>query len=527
MTVSRHSKVVSFAEAARLIPDGAVIGCCGVIGWITPDRMLQSIAERFARESHPSGCTFFFPCGTGDAIDIKGMDHVAIPGLMRRIISGSYINPRHPRTGERPRLMQLLHANAVEAYSWPIGATMQWLREVARKSPGLFTEIGIGCYIDPRQTGGKITASATEDLVFVREIDGKEYLYYPTFPIDVAIVRGTTADTYGNIAMEKEPFVSSVLPLAMAAKAAGGKVIAQVERVVPRGELPAGQVWIPGCLVDAVVADPAQVMGSGCAYLPEASGETRGPLDRLPRIPFGVDKVIARRAAREVRPGEVAIFGFGASGDIPLILAEEGRLDGEGLHDYHFTTEHGPHGGVLLREWQFSANYNPEAFVDCAAHFDFIDGGGCPFASLAFAEFDAAGNVNVSRFGSYVPGAGGFIDIAHNARTLVFTGTFTGGGPSLELGEGRCRVVREGKFRKFVKKTQEITYPVLRGVRERGQKAVIVTERAVFELRAEGLVLTEIAPGIEVRRDVLEQMEFAPARILDPLPLMDNALFRP
>ena len=527
MTVTRRSKVVSFEEAARLIPDGAVVGCCGVIGWITPDRMLKSIAERFGRESRPADCTFFFPCGIGDAIDIKGMDHVAIPGLMKRIISGSYINPRHPKTGERPRLMQAVHANQVEAYSWPIGATMQWLREVARHSPGLFTEIGIGCYIDPRQTGGKITATARNDLVFVREIAGKEYLYYPTFPIDIAIVRGTTADTYGNIAMEKEPFVSSVLPLAMAAMASGGKVIAQVERIVPRGSLPAGQVWIPGCLVDAVVADPGQVMGSGCAYLPEASGETKGPLARLPKIPFGVDKVIARRAARQVRPGEVCIFGFGASGDVPLILAEEGRLDGEGLYDYHFTTEHGPHGGVLLREWQFSANYNPEAFVDCASHFDFIDGGGCRFASLAFAEFDPQGNVNVSRFGSYVPGAGGFIDIAHNARTLVFTGTFTGGGPSLELGDGQCRVAREGKFRKFVKKVREITYPVLRGVRERGQKALIVTERAVFDIAPEGLVLTEIAPGVDLRRDVLGQMEFAPARILDPLPRMDSALFRP
>jgi propionate CoA-transferase len=455
------------------------------------------------------------------------MDHVAIPGLMKRIVCGSYINPRHPKTGERPRLMRAIHDNQIEAYSWPIGATMQWLREVARKSPGLFTEIGLGCYIDPRQDGGKVNAAAKEDLVFVREIEGKEYLFYPTFPLQTCIIRGTTADTYGNVTMEKEPFLSSVLPLAMAAKSSGGKVILQVERVVQRGSLNPQLIRVPGCLVDAIVVDPHQVMGSECHYLPEASGETRGLLANVPRIPFGVDKVIARRAAREVPRGQVSIFGFGAAGDVPLILAEEGRLNGDGLYDYHFTTEHGPHGGILLREWQFSANYNLETFVDCAAHFDFIDGGGCEFTALAFAELDAGGAVNVSKFGSYAPGAGGFIDIAHNARALVFTGTFTGGGPKLKIGDGRCVVEQEGKFKKFVKRVQQVTYPVLKGVRERGQRALIVTERAVFSMEKDGLVLIEIAPGIDLKKDVLEQMDFAPVRILDPLPLMDAALFNP
>lgn len=527
MAVTRDNKVIPFAEAARLIPNGATIGCCGVIGWLTPDRMLKSIAERFGQEASPSGCTFYFPCGTGDAIEIKGMDHVALPGLMKRIISGSYINPRNPKTGERPRLMQAIHANQVEAYSWPIGATMQWLREVARKSPGLFTTIGIDCYIDPRHTGGKVNAAAKEDLVFVREVEGKEYLFYPTFPIDIAIIRGTTADSYGNVTMEKEPFLSSVLPLAMAAKSSGGKVIVQVERVAERGELNPQLVRIPGCLVDAIVVDPDQVMGSECAYMPEASGEIRGHLNDLPKIPFGVDKVIARRAARQVTPGQVGIFGFGAAGDVPLILAEEGRLNGQGLHDYHFTTEHGPHGGILLRDWQFSANYNLEAMVDCAAHFDFIDGGGCAFAALAFAEVDQKGAVNVSKFGTYAPGAGGFIDIAHNARTLVFTGTFTGGGPQLKIGDGKCVVEKEGKFKKFVQTAQQVTYPLLKGVSERQQTAFIVTERAVFSVEKEGLVLIEIAPGINLKRDILDQMEFPPARILDPLPLMDAALFAP
>ena len=527
MSVTSKSKIVSFEEAAALIPNRATIGCCGVIGWITPDRMLKSIAERYNKESAPADCTFFLPVGVGDALEIKGMDHIAIPGLLKRMVCGSYVNPRDPKTGERPKLMSVIHANQIEAYAWPIGATMQWLREVARHGPGLFTEIGIGCYIDPRQTGGKLNESTKEDLVFVKELEGKEFLYYPTFPIDIAIIRGTTADTYGNITMEKEPFLSAVLPLAMAAKASGGKVIVQVERVAERGSLPAQMVRVPGYLVDAIVVDSEQVMGSNCKYLPEASGEVRGLLAGLPKIPFGVDKIIARRAAREVRPGEVGIFGFGASGDIPLILGEDGHLDGEKLYNYHFTTEHGPQGGVLLREWQFSANYNPEAFVDCAAHFDFINGGGAAFAALAFAEFDQDGNVNVSKFGTYAPGAGGFIDIAQNAKTLVFTGTFTGGGPQINLENEQCKVEKEGKFKKFVKKAQQITYPVLKGVRERGQKALIVTERAVFSMEIEGLVLVEIAPGIDLQRDILDQMEFPPTRILNPLPLMEASLFQP
>jgi len=525
MSVTSTSKIVTFEEAAALIPDGATVGCCGVIGWLTPDRMLKSIGDRYRREAAPRNCTFYFPVGTGDAIEIPGMDHVALPGLMKRIIAGSYINPRNPKTGERPLLMKAIHANEVEAYAWPIGATMQYLREVARRSPGLFTEIGLGCYIDPRHSGGKVNNAAKDDLVFVREIDGKEFLFYPSMPFHIAIIRGTTADTYGNVSMEKEPFLSSVIPMAMAAKASGGKVIVQVERVVQRGSLTPQMVRIPGCLVDAVVVDPDQVMGSGCHYMPEAAGETKGLLSNLPRIPFGVDKIIARRAAKEVKQGEVGIFGFGAAGDVPLILGEEGLLDPNGNDAYHFTTEHGPHGGIPLRDWQFSANYNPEAMVDCAAHFDFINGGGCAFTALAFAECDSVGAINVSKFGSYAPGAGGFIDIAHNAQTLVFTGTFTGGGPQLDIGNGRCVVKVEGKFKKFVKQAQQVTYPLLKGVVQRGQRALIVTERAVFAMEPAGLALIEIAPGIDLQRDVLGQMEFAPARIADPLPLMDAALF--
>jgi propionate CoA-transferase len=257
------------------------------------------------------------------------------------------------------------------------------------------------------------------------------------------------------------------------------------------------------------------------AYL----GGARPDLRALPRLPLGSDKVIARRAALEVRPGRTSIFGFGASSDVPLVMAEAGAFDDCHLEEYQFTTEHGPFGGIVMSGWQFSANVGPEALLDGVQQLDFIDGGNCPFAALAFAQFDRDGNVNVSWFGASNPGAGGFIDIAQNARDLVFTGTFTTAGLNVSIGDGGLRVVKEGSVQKLVDRAEQITYPVRKGVLERGQTALIVTERAVFQVEPDGLTLAEVAKGIDVRRDVLEQMAFAPNRIIDPLPLMDVSLF--
>jgi propionate CoA-transferase len=254
-------------------------------------------------------------------------------------------------------------------------------------------------------------------------------------------------------------------------------------------------------------------------------GGARPDLRALPLLPLGPDKVIARRAAREIRPGRTSIFGFGASSDVPLVMAEAGLFDDDRLGDYQFTTEHGPFGGVVMSGWQFSANVGPEALLDGVQQFDFIDGGNCPFAALAFAQFDRAGNVNVSWFGSSNPGAGGFIDIAQNAKDLVFTGTFTTSGLNVVIGDGGLSIVREGSVRKFVDHVEQITYPVAKGVAERGQTALIVTERAVFRVEPEGLTLAEAAKGIDVRRDILDQMAFPPHRIADPLLSMDASLF--
>ncbi len=521
------TKFISAAEAAALIGDNMTVASVGVIGWITPDLLLRSLRERFLAEGKPKDLTFYFPCGTGDGLEIRGMDHVAVEGLMKRIVAGSYVNPLNPKTGKRPELMRLIRENRIEAYSWPIGASMHWLREVARRSPGYMTKIGLGTYADPRLQGGKFTAKAAAGLIELIQFRGEEYLFYPTWPLDIGFIRATAADDAGNLSYEDEPLLSSNVALALAVKASGGKVIAQVRNTVPRHTRPAHAARIPGDLVDYVVLDPDQMSGTGVRQDQAYLGGARADVGSLPRLPAGVDKVIARRVAEEVRPGVTSIFGFGASSDAPLVMAEAGLFDNNAIDTYRFTTEHGPFGGIVMSGWQFSANIGPEALLDGLQQFDFIDGGNCPFAALAFAQFDEECNVNVSWFGTSNPGAGGFIDIAHNARDLVFSGTFTTGGLKAETSGGALRILQEGSVQKLVRKADHITYPVRDGVKNRGQTALVVTERAVFRVEAGGLALIEVAKGASVRRDILDRMEFEPYRIAEPLPLMKASCFEP
>ncbi|MGI5414498.1 CoA-transferase [Actinomadura luteofluorescens] len=518
-------KVCDAATAAALVGDGQSVASTGVIGWITPDAVLRAIGERFERLGSPRDLTFFFPCATGDAMDIGGMDGVAREGLMRRIVAGSYINPRHPRTGTRPALTELIRDDRIEAYSWPIGAAMHWLREVARRSPGYLTRIGLGTFADPRHGGGRLTGRAKDDLVEVVELRGEELLLYPTWPLDVGIIRASSSDDQGNLSFEDMPLTSAALALALAVKASGGTVIAQVSRIVPRGSRPAREVQVPGALVDRVVVAAGELIGTEVRNDPGYLRPVPHPVERLPRLRPGPGKVIARRVAREIRPGETTILGFGAASSAILAMAEDGAFRDGRLGDYTFTTEHGSFGGVVMGGWQFSANYSPEALVDGTYQFDFIDGGGCALAALSFAQLDAAGNVNVSRFAGTSPGGGGFVDIAHNARRIVLGGTLTTKGLDVSCDGGRLDILREGEIQKLVPEVDHITYAVRAGL-ERGQRATVVTERAVFEMTAEGLVLTEVAPGVDVRRDVLGQIGF-PVRTAAGITTMPSELFRP
>lgn len=520
------TKVCSVDEAVKVVKAGDAIATVGVIGWLVPDHLLAGLANRFRQSGDPAGCTFYFPCGTGDAMGIKGMDHVAIEGLMKRIVSGSYINPVDPATGKRPELMRLIRENRIEAYSWPIGASMHWLREVARRSPGYMTRIGLDTYADPKHGGGRFTRLAKEDLIKRISFQGEDFLFYPTWPLNVGFIRASAADEFGNLSFEDEPIHSSSLQIALAVKACGGTVIAQVRRIVARGERPAHMCKVPGVLVDKVVIDPNQPMTTNTPFDADYLGGRSWSGSTSDRLPFGADKIIARRAAMEVRHGVTAIFGFGASSDVPTVLLEDGAFKDGGFKNYIFTTEHGPFGGLVMSGWQFSANKYPEALLDGVTQFDFIDGGGCPFAALAFAQFDAEGNVNVSRFGNANPGAGGFIDIAYNATDVVFTGTFTTGGLEVSFDNGSLKILTEGKVRKFVRTADHITYPVRRNVAARGQRAKIITERAVFDVTSDGIVLTEVAPGIDIRRDVIDLMDVGRVTVPDNVSLMAPELFR-
>lgn len=518
------SKVCSAAEAVSSIRSGQTVASVGVIGWITPDALLKSLADRYDREQGPSDLTFYFPCGTGDAMEVAGMDRVAKKGLMKRIVAGSYVNPVNPKTGERPKLMQLIRENAIEAYSWPIGASMQWLREVARKSPGYLTEIGLGTYIDPVNGGGKFTERATEDLVEKINFKGKDFLFYPTWKIDHCFIRASSSDEFGNLSFEDESLISSALALALATKACGGTVIAQVRNQVARFSRAAGQVRIPGVFVDKVVIVPDQMMVTETPFDARYLSPAGMDLSSLPKLPFGPDKIIARRAYMEVPKRTLTILGFGAASDMPLVMVEDDVLNQQSISDYWFTTEHGSYGGVVMTGWQFSANMWPEGLLDGVTQFDAIDGGLCKCTALSFAEFDQAGNVNVSKFGSANPGAGGFIDIAHNAKKLIFAGTFTTGGLRVSFDGNALRIDNEGKSKKFVKQAGHITYPVKQGVLDRGQQAMLITERAVFNVTVDGLELIEIAPGINLQKDVLDQMGFVP-KVSPVLKTMESWIF--
>lgn len=515
------SKVVSADEAARVIRSGQTVTICGVVGALCPEKMLAAVERRFLATGEPRDLTLVFPIAVGDVWDLPGMDHFAHDGMTRRMIGGSWVIGSNPRTGRRARATEMVLENRVEAYNFGIGTLMQLHREIAGGRPGVVTPVGLDTFVDPRWGGGKLNERTTEDLVHLVELGGREYLWFPSFPIDVAIIRGTTADERGNLTLEHEGTFSGVLAQAMAAHNSGGVVIAQVKRLARHGTLHPQLVRVPGELVDYVVVDPDQVQATGIAFDPAICGEVRVPLEALRQpVPLDPGAVIARRAFRELRAGQTVILGFGVPSLIPQIALDEGLLD-----HLTFTIEHGAVGGVPLGGFQFGSAANPDAIVDTPSHFDYIGGAGFDAACLAFAEVDPEGNVNVSKLPGLIPGCGGFLDITHRARRIVFCGLFTTGGLRAEVADGRLRILQEGRHVKFVQQLYHRTYSARAG-RARGQRVTFVTERAVFELTEEGLLLTELAEGVDLERDVFRLMAFRP-RVAEPLRTLDPTLFRP
>ncbi len=511
---------MSSAEAVKLVNNGDVVTVCGMVVAITPDKVLSALEKRFLESGSPRDLTVVFPVAVGDVYGIPGMDHLAHEGLIKRLIGGSYVSA--PASSKPPKIYEMIFNNQVEAYNFPMGALMHLHREIAAKRPGLITEVGLRTFVDPRINGSKMNEVTKEDLIEVIHLHGKEYLFYKAFPINVAIIRGTTADEDGNITMEHESSLSVVTYLAMAAKNWRGKVIAQVKRIVARGTLHPQMVRVPGILVDAIVIDESQKQATGIDYDPAVSGEIKVPLAQIEGTPFGLEKILARRSLMELKKGDVVNLGFGIPSLIPRVALEEGVID-----QLTFTNEHGSIGGISLTGLQFGGSINVQAMIESSTQFDLLAGGGIHVACLAFAEMDGQGNVNVSKLSKLphvLAGVGGFIDIVQNVKKVVFCGTLTAGGVKVHVEGGKLKITQEGKIKKFIDQVQHLTFDGGYAL-EKGQDVTYITERAVFKLKPHGLVLIEVAPGIDVEKDIAKNVDFK-FKVADDLKEMDGRIFR-
>jgi propionate CoA-transferase len=492
-----RNKRIALDRIGELIPDGATVSISGA--WmLVPDATLAALGDAFLKTGHPRDLTGVFALCPGGTPDQPGIDHLAQPGLLRRVIGGSF--PNHPASGIR----ELIRAGSVEAYNLPAGMIAGWYREVGAGRPGAFSTGGIGTFIDPRLEGGRMNSSAKSDLVRRVDVEGCECLLFPSAPVHVSIIRATRADEAGNLSMDREPATLTAFVQAAAARASGGIVIAQVQEIIPMGVLHPHSVKVPGALVDYLVVVPEALQAGGISYDGSLCGEVCAPL--VPALPDPAERWLAQRAIREIREGDLVVLGYGTSAFVPHLLLEAGHFTSAS-----FAIEQGSTGGLPLTEFGFGSSVNPAVILDAASQFDLFQGGCFDRAMLSFLQVDPQGRVNVHRLDArpnLSAGIGGFLDIAANAPRLVFVGFFTAGGLQLDVSGENLRIVREGKMHKFVERLDHVSFDPAHC---RAREVRYVTERATLQWMDGSLAVTEIAPGIDLERDILAHMDFKPA----------------
>ncbi len=508
------AKFVTASEAVSFIKDNDTVISTGFVGNGVVEALLVALEKRYLETNQPKNLTLMYAAGQGDGKE-RGLNHFGHEGLIKRVVGGHW--------NLAPKLGKLAIENKIEAYNFPQGTIAHWYREMAGKKPGVITKVGLNTFVDPRVEGGKLNEVTKEDLVEVIQLGGEEWLWYKPFKVDVALIRATYADEKGNLAFDKESVLLESLPAAQAAQAAGGIVIAQVEKVVPYGTLNCKAVQVPGISVDYVVVceNPEELHQQTFAtvYNPAFSGQERVQLSSLEPMPLDERKIVARRAAMELPDNAAVNLGIGMPEGVAIVANEEG------IDSLTLTVEAGPVGGVPAGGLDFGAATNPEAILKQQEQFDFYDGGGLDITFLGLAETDAKGNLNVSKFKGRVAGCGGFINISQNTNKVVFCGTFTAGGLKIAVQDAKISIVSEGRNKKFLKEVEQITFS---GdyANKVGQDVLYITERAVFKLTPQGMELIEIAPGMNLQNDILAQMDFDPI-ISKDLKEMDARIFMP
>ncbi|MEC5319613.1 acyl CoA:acetate/3-ketoacid CoA transferase [Brenneria populi subsp. brevivirga] len=503
--------VLSAEEAVNFIPDEATLCVLGAGGGILEaTTLITALSERYKNTQTPRNLYLISPTGLGDRAE-RGISPLAQDGLVKWALCGHW--------GQSPRISDLAEQNKIIAYNYPQGVLTQAIRASAAHQPGILSNIGIGTFVDPRQQGGKLNEVTKEELVKLVEIDNQEYLFYKAIAPNIAFIRATTCDSEGYASFEDEVMYLDALVIAQAVHNNGGIVMMQVQKMVKKATLHPKSVRIPGYLVDIVVVDPAQTQLYGGASVNRfISGDFVLDDRASMEIPLNQRKLVARRALFEMRKGAVGNVGVGIADGIGLVAREEGCAD-----DFVLTVETGPVGGITTQGVAFGANVNTRAILDMTSQFDFYHGGGLDVCYLSFAEIDQHGNVGVHKFNGKIMGTGGFIDISATSKKIIFCGTLTAGSLKTEVGEGKLKIIQEGRVKKFIKAIPEITFSGKIAL-ERGLDVRYITERAVFTLKEDGLHLIEIAPGVDLEKDILSQMDFKPI-ISGDLKLMDERMF--